>query len=567
MATNTLVSPGILQLENDNSFITSQPIIVGAAIIGPTAFGPVETPTIVTSYTDYQNKFGSTIQSASNTFTYFTSIAAFNYFNNGGTTLLVSRVVSGAFTPATSSGIMNNTSSLAFSLQTFSEGVIMNNSGSEDANGALASGSVQNIRWQIANSNTSSGTFSLIIRRGDDITNNQIVLETWNNLSLDPTQPNFITQVIGNQVQTYNPANNQMQITGQYSNNSRYVIVASVPTTTPSYFDNSGNAKPVYYNFIPVNAEGGFNGAVGTIANGANFYETITSNNSQGIPSSSYDNMIALMGNASDYQFNILLTPGLFYTGQTGECTTIISNTQNRGDNIFVLDLVPFGTSISSVVSTANSLNTSYAASYWPWCLVIDPNTGKQVWVPASTMIGGVYAFNDKVGQPWFAPAGINRGGLGTVIRAEAKLSQGNRDQLYGGTGKVNPIAWFPGVGNVVYGQKTLQTQASALNRVNVRRLLISLKSYIGQIANTLVFEQTTQALYNQFLSQVNPYLATVQQKNGLYAFKVTMDSTNNTNTTIDENELVGTIQLKPTKTAEFIILNYNITTTGATFS
>jgi phage tail sheath protein FI len=133
--------------------------------------------------------------------------------------------------------------------------------------------------------------------------------------------------------------------------------------------------------------------------------------------------------------------------------------------------------------------------------------------VPASTLVAGVYAYNDNVSEPWFAPAGINRGGLSTVVRAERKLSQSSRDILY--LGKVNPIATFPGQGIVVFGQKTLQTKASALDRVNVRRLLIALKNYIGGVSNNLVFEQNSIATRNSFLSQVNPYLASVQQRQG----------------------------------------------------
>jgi len=176
-----------------------------------------------------------------------------------------------------------------------------------------------------------------------------------------------------------------------------------------------------------------------------------------------------------------------------------------------------------------------------------------------------VFAYNDKVAEPWFAPAGINRGGLTSVIRAEQKLTQSDRDTLY--QGKVNPIATFPGQGVVAYGQKTLQTQASALDRVNVRRLLISLKSYIGQTANALVFEQNTLATRNQFLAQVNPYLQSVQQRQGLYAFKVVMDESNNTADVIDRNQLVGAIYIQPTRTAEFIYLNFNIMPTGVAFS
>ena len=569
---DTLISPGVLALENDNSFITQQPVTVGAAIIGPTVKGPVEVPTIVTSYSDYQNKFGTTFLSGSQVYTYFTSIAAYNYFNNGGETLLVARVVSGTFTTATTSGsqgtpVLNYNTSESVRFATLSKGNIMNNTGSEDSAGALASGSTDNIRWQIANSDTSSGTFSLLIRQGDDTTNNPTVLETWTNLSMDPTAPNFVTKVIGDQVQNYNSTTNQIETSGSVPNFSRYVRVASVLTPTPLYFDNNGIAKPQFTGSIPVVGSGSFGGAVGNLfGNGAAYYDTITDgNNAQGLPSGSYTNMINLLSNQDDYRFNVIITPGLFNSLQTSQCTSIINNTQNRGDSIFVLDLVPYNVStITSVTTQANSRNTSYAASYWPWVQTIDPDSGALVWVPASTMVAGVYAYNDNVSEPWFAPAGINRGGLGNVVRAAQKLSQTQRDNLY--TNKVNPIATFPGTGVVVYGQKTLQTKASALDRVNVRRLLIALKSYISQIANNLVFEQNTIATRNAFLAQVNPYLTSVQQRQGLYAFKVIMDDSNNTPDVIDRNQLVGQIYLQPTKTAEFIYLNFNILPTGVTF-
>jgi len=561
---STLISPGVLSLENDQSFITQQPVVVGAAIIGPTVKGPVEVPTVVTSYSQYQNIFGTSFQSGSNVYSYFTSIAAYNYFNNGGESLLVARVVSGSYTPA-SVAISGSNTSGSFILETLSEGTIMNSSSSLDASGALASGSADNIRWEITNANTSSGTFSLLVRQGNDITNDKIVLETWTNLSLDPFAPNYISKVIGDYTLNYNSTNNQIEVSGSYPNASKYIRVKEVVTPLPNYFDNNGIAKAAYTASIPSNVSGAFTGATGGIMDGAQYYNTITDGNkAQGIPSASYDNMISLLSNADDYQFNVLLTPGLFNSLQTSQATSIISNTQNRGDSIYVLDLVPYGSTVSTVTTQAASRNTSYAASYWPWLQTIDPDTGANVWVPASTMIGGVYAFNDSVSEPWFAPAGINRGGLGNVIRAEQKLPQSSRDTLY--EGKVNPIATFPGTGVVVYGQKTLQTKASALDRVNVRRLLIALKSYIGQVAQNLVFEQNTIATRNSFLSQVNPYLESVQQRQGLYAFKVVMDDTNNTADVIDRNQLIGQIYIQPTKTAEFIYLNFNILPTGVTF-
>jgi hypothetical protein len=681
----TLISPGVLAREIDRSQIAAQPVVVGAAIIGPTVKGPVELPTVVSSYGDYVNKFGDVLVSGSDTYSYFTSIAAYNYFNEGGDSLLVARVVSGSYTSATSTTInsgvtattasstlnitpfhtdastngsssfsingitftltgsaggtntstnifipsgssaitsaanlvlsINNSSSVApystllqyisasnttstlnlfstngiqgnsyytisgsvttnftggtnqpsLTLKTISKGIIMNNSGSLDAAGALVSGSADNNRWEIINPNTSSGTFDLLVRQGNDITNSKIVLESFTGLSLDPKSPNFVAKQIGDYVYNYNPSTQQIELSGSYRNNSNYIYVSSVNLLTPDYLDNNGVAKNQYTSSIPVAASGSFIGATGDIKGGAAFYNSITTaTNTQGLETANYTNMINLLANKDDYQFNVLVTPGLFDSLNTSAISTIITNTQQRGDNIFVLDPVVYGQAASGVITQASSRDTSYAAEYWPWCQIQDPATGKNVWVPASTMIIGVYAYNDTVAEPWFAPAGINRVGLGTVLRVEQKLNQTTRDSLY--TGKVNPIATFPGQGIVVYGQKTLQTKPSALDRVNVRRLLISLKSYISQVANNLVFEQNTAATRNIFLSQVNPYLSSVQQRQGLFAFKVIMDETNNTADVIDRNQLIGQIYVQPTKTAEFIYLDFIITPTGATF-
>ena len=571
----TLISPGVLARENDSSFVSQRPVTVGAAIIGPTVKGPVEIPTIVTTYNEYVNKFGTTFSSGSannsDTYTYFTSIAAYNYFVNGGQSLLVARVVTGSYTSATSSLITTGsggpTTGLSpFVLSTISEGTIMNSTSTETTNNVLPSGSLDNVRWQIVNADSGSGTFNLLIRRGDDTSLQPVILETWTGLTLDPNSPNYISRVIGNQVQNYNSTNIQIESTGSFANRSNYIYVSAVNYTTYNFFDNNGVAKPQYTGSIPVNQSGSFGSAIGTVKGGAKFYDLISDTDTQGLTAGCYTNMVNLLANTDDYKFNVLLTPGLVdgFASHTGTVSTIITNTQNRGDNIYILDSVGYGSTVSSAVSASSTRNTSYAAEYWPWCQVVDPASGELVWIPASTVIGGVYAYNDSVSEPWFAPAGINRGGLSQVVRAEQKLSSTQRDTLY--TGRVNPIATFPGQGVVVYGQKTLQVKASALDRVNVRRLLISLKSYISQVANNLVFESNTIATRNNFLAQVNPYLTSVQQRQGLYAFKVIMDDTNNTPDVIDRNELIGQIYLQPTKTAEFIYLDFNLTPTGATF-
>jgi phage tail sheath protein FI len=565
---NFLTSPGVSLNEIDNTFISPIPVKVGAAIIGPTVKGPVEIPIVVTSYSDYKNRFGGSFVSGSDTYSYLTSIAAYNYFNNGGNSLLVARIVTGSYTPATSTTIPNyiDATSSSFALETISEGVIMNNSGTLNADGSLVSGSLDNVRWEITNSNTGSGTFNVIIRQGNDRTNKKVVLESFTNVNLDPNSPRFISSVIGDQIISYNSTENQIDIvSGSFPNNSRYVRVKNV-TPTPNYLDNSGVAISAYTASIPQNGSGSFSGATGDVKGGANFYENIDNTDTQGLTSGNYTNMVNLLSNKDDYSFNTLLTPGLLNSAatHTGVISSIITNTQLRGDNIYVVDMVGYDGTLAEAVTQAQTRDNSYAATYWPWLRIQDPETGKRVWVPASTMIGGVYAHTDKVAAPWFAPAGINRGGLGSVLRAKNKLSQLNRDELY--TNNINPIATFPRKGIVVFGQKTLQKDASALDRVNVRRLLIELKSFIGQTADTLVFEQNSITTRNKFLATVNPYLENIKQKQGLYAFKVIMDDSLNTPDVIDRNQLVGQIYIQPTRTAEFINLDFILQPTGAEF-
>jgi phage tail sheath protein FI len=565
-----LISPGVLAIENDQSQITSQPVQAGAAIIGPTVKGRINIPTLVTTYSEYLATFGSTFTSASDTYTFLTSISAFNYFQNGGTSLLVTRVVSssGDWAPAVSSFVTSSmplASGSAFILETLSPGAIMNSTSTE-ISGSLPSGSAENYRWQIISPNTSSGTFSLIIRQGNDNSRNPSILETFTNLSLDPKSPNYIARVIGDQTVRVDGTGTSayLQVTGSFPNASRYVRVKEVGLKTPDYLDNNGTAKSPYTASIPLAASGSFGSGQGdNVKAGMKLYDAI-STDTQGLVGDSYKTAMALLANPNEYRYNIITVPGLTLDNYPGNINELISYVEERGDAIVVVDPKNYAQTVVGAIDKAATQDSSYAAAYWPWCQTTDPNTGQLVWVPASTMIPGVYAYTDRVSEPWFAPAGINRGGLGTVRQVERKLTQTDKDTLY--TGKVNPLATLPGRGVVVYGQKTLQTKASALDRVNVRRLLIALKSYISQVADNLVFEQNTAATRNQFLSQVNPYLDSVQQRQGLYAFKVVMDDTNNTADVIDRNQLVGAIYLQPTKTAEFIYLNFNILPTGATF-
>ena len=580
----TLISPGVFLQENDLSQITSGPITAGAAIVGPTVTGPVNIPTLVTTYSQYKAVFGAPFVSGGAAYEYLTSMAALNYFEQGGTSLLVTRVTSGSYTPATAS-INNLAGTSALVLETLSVGTVMNNNDASGSFGSLVSGSSANVRWEVTAINSGSGEFNLILRRGDDYQNNKTVLETWNGLSMDPNQSNYVAYVIGDQTQTVSTddlGNYYLQTTGSYQNNSRYVRVKTVNTPTPGYFNTIGQAQNQYTSSLPNVGSGSYNGSFGSAAGAifgsfgveaVNFFENIPNaladgsvagRNVQGLRSTDYNTAINLLGNKDAYKFNIVYVPGLTYVNAPSQVTAVVNTAQTRGDSIAVVDMVGYGQSIPVLLTQVTAFDSSYAATYWPWVQVRSRETGKLNFIPASTIVPAAYEYNDRVGAEWFAPAGLNRGGLPTVLQPERKLTSNDRDRIY--QGSVNPIATFPGVGTVIYGQKTLQQKASALDRVNVRRLLIALKDYIGQVAETLVFEPNTQVTRNRFLSQVNPYLESVQQRQGLYAFQVVMDDSNNTPDVIDRNQLVGSIYLQPTKTAEFIQLDFNVLPTGATF-
>lgn len=711
----TIISPGVFTRENDISFIQPAPVEAGAAIIGPAVKGPVEVPTLVTSYNDYVRKFGTTFSSGSTSYEFLTSIAVKNYFQQGGNSVLVSRVVTGSFSRASSTNItntttttgdayavnegtlaaaaedgqkfrivydsanydliasdnpipddvpgsntyyfstgsdatetaenlvleINNNTTLAgivsasnsagvlelsgsiagtsrngitfltgsaaggtpnttlftlaggtntttatlnsFELETIGKGELYNNStgaidaGVENSDNSLISGSADNVRWEVSNINNKQGTFTLSVRQGNDNLKNKIILETFNNVSLDPNSENYIEKVIGNQFQTLTTdgdGSKYIGTTGEYINRSNYIRVAAVNSPTLNYLGNDGltvntDSDNVSYSAsLPVAQSGSFHGATGTLFasdRAANFFSNINGTDSQGLTGGNYANIISVLENTEDYVFNIISAPGLIYelAGHGTQVDSIISLAESRGDCIAVTDLVDHGSTVSNAVAQSGVINSSYAAAYWPW-LQTQSATGRNEWIPASVVIPGVYTFTDNSSAPWFAPAGLVRGGITGVIQAERRLTRTQRDTLY--SNKVNPIASFPGQGISVFGQKTLQTKASALDRVNVRRLLIELKKFIGDQSRNLVFEQNTITTRNRFLSTVNPYLESVVQRQGLYAYRVVMDDTNNTADVVDRNQLIGQIFIQPAKTAEFIVLDFTIEPTGATF-
>jgi hypothetical protein len=320
-----------------------------------------------------------------------------------------------------------------------------------------------------------------------------------------------------------------------------------------------------------VGFQSGFDGVAPTtpIYKGAD----IETGNSQGFDltnltssgSVSYMKAINALSNTDEWDINMVVAPGVIQRLHSYISTALIDLVEQRSDAFLLLDSISVDDTVAQAVTQAGNVDSNYAASYYPWIKTIDVNTNKLITVPPSVLLPGVFAANDRVAAEWFAPAGLNRGGLTGAVSVLNRLTQSEKDTLY--EGKVNPIVQFPGQGIVVFGQKTLQDKPSALDRINVRRLLLTVRKYIASTSRYLVFEQNTSETRNRFLNIVNPYLESIQQRQGLYAFRVVMDESNNTPDVIDRNIMQGAIYLQPTKTAEFIQIDFNILPTGAAFN
>jgi phage tail sheath protein FI len=209
--------------------------------------------------------------------------------------------------------------------------------------------------------------------------------------------------------------------------------------------------------------------------------------------------------------------------------------------------------------------NTSYAAIYGQWLEIYDKWNGKYRWIPSSGHVAGIYANTDDVTDPWFAPAGLNRGIITNIRKLAFNPNQGKRDIMY--KNGINPIVSFSGQGKVVWGQKTMLDKSSAFNRVNVRRLFIILEKSIATAVKYFLFEPNDSFTRLQLINMIEPFLRDVKSRRGIYDFLVVCDSSNKTPERIDRNELWCDIYIKPTRAAEFIVLNFIATKTGASFT
>jgi len=286
-----------------------------------------------------------------------------------------------------------------------------------------------------------------------------------------------------------------------------------------------------------------------------------------------YKKAIDVMGSKADTDIQVLAVPGIRVPGVTNYAITAI---ESRFDAMYIMDIeerdlytsIITGSSdvdVSATVSgfESRNLNTSFAATYFPDVISTNPDTGASVKVPPSVAVLGAYGANDRIGSYWNAPAGFNRASLPAVTDSSVSLTQDDLDLLYDAS--INPLVAFPGTGFVVWGQKTLLQAASALDRVNVRRLLIFLRRQVRAVANSLLFEPNTQATLDRFNALVNPILQRIQAGGGVDRYKVQIDTTTTTQADIENNTIRGKIYVQPTRTAEFISIDFVVTGRSAT--
>lgn len=491
----------------------------------------------------------------------------------------------------------------------------------------------KDVKITIEDIDTGNTTFSLGVRQFSDTNESQIYLEKFTQLSMDPTNTNYIARAIGD----------SRDNTGDYAQVSKYIYVtvaANAPATALPYGFNripspiSGGTSFAQFpmdktyittsslkkqflglNFDAIDADhimGGWSSSWNINATSNHYltgFHLNTSSNSSlyqvptvdyipsgktymkflvpllggndgwiqsaqtrytlsGTPSTSlvtqYTTAFNTISSTEDYDINLLAVPGVAFDNTIGQ--NAITFAEERADTFYIGDFPSNYTTsagASNVPSNA-SIDSNYAATYWPYVKIYDSDNMQDVMIPPTPQVLEAIAYTDQVAYPWFAPAGMNRGLLTDVIKTQYKLTKEDRDELY--TNKVNPIATLPGQGYAVWGQKTLQTRDTALNRINVRRMMLYIEKVIAGASRYLVFEQNDSATWDRFKNMVQPVLDRVKIKQGLYDFRVKMDETTNTPDMIDRGQMVGQIYIKPTKSAEAILINFNIMPTGAVF-
>ncbi len=376
--------------------------------------------------------------------------------------------------------------------------------------------------------------------------------------------------------------------TGSSGDNASAFYRSGLRKSGDSYTAVAGNYKDVLskgFNRFTTVLNGGYDGV--DVREKEPFRDGLTENGTPttSAPFYSVKRAIDSVSDPEVAEMNLIAMPGI----RTPELTShLIEVCEDRADTLAIIDInggyTPFtensdteetravNTAVTDVTNNVRTrgLDSSYAAAYWPWVQLRDTINSAALWAPPSVAAMGALAFSEKNSELWFAPAGFNRGGISDgaagvpVIGVRQRLTSEERDDLY--DANINPIASFPSEGIVIFGQKTLQLTPSALDRINVRRLLIFLKKEISRAAATILFDQNVRSTWNKFVNQVTPFLTSVKARLGLADFKLILDETTTTPDLVDRNIVYAKIFLKPVKAIEFIALDFVITDQGASF-
>jgi phage tail sheath protein FI len=609
----TYLSPGIYTREVDFSFYVKQISTSSCGMVGVAERGPINKPVLVTSWEQFINKFGSYLQAG------YLAYAARAFFDNGGSVLFVNRIAHltdptdrnsltalkaqvvlkdrrvaaaslvtgtvgtdriawraiqlGAAGNAVSVELVVSGNDTPLSVEVLGQAITVNLAtdgagdpvstadqvvaavvGSPDASARVTAETQDaGIVQAAASANLSGGQNALDtlkVRAADEgIWGERLSVQVEDG-SLDPTGAfNLVVRHKGEVVEVFKDlsmdeaAPNHVELV--VNERSDFITVEDLGTVSGLPLD-----RPVIGVF---DLSGGNDGLTGL--DDADY----SGDPSQHTGFYAFDEIDAL---------NLIMVPGV----TTAEVIHAgVTYAENRQDLMLLAEAPIHLEPLEAVdfrkgqgMYSHGAFNSSYAALYYPWIEINDPVSGKRKLVPPSGAVAGCYARNDKKTHVWYAPAGIDRGRVFNALSLGYKTSRGERDVLY--PEGVNVIASFPDSGINIWGQKTLQSQPSALDRVNVRRLMMFIEEAIAESSRFVVFEPNNPQTWRALIRLINPFMQDIKDKGGLYDFAVQCDEETNTPAVIDRNELVARVFVKPTKTAEFIELNFVLTATGADF-
>jgi phage tail sheath protein FI len=502
------LSPGIYVRETDFSFYVKQISTAACGMVGIAERGPINKAVLVTSWEQFVKTFGGYIQHG------YLAYAARAFFDNGGSVLHVCRVAN--YTdPTRRSTLTAVRAEAAIADRSAGVGVptLKVRAANEGAWGnALSIGIEDGTRRPGAE-------FNLVVRHKGE------VVEVWKDLSMDEAARNHVELAINEK--------------------SDWIVVEDADSATAAPLDRPRVGQHVL--------AGGLDGVAGMTD------ADYSGDSSQKTGFHAFDEIDAL---------NVLCVPGV---GTAEVITAGITYAEGRKDLLFIAE-TPMHLEPSEAVEfrrgegayTHAAFNSSYAALYYPWIEISDPVSGKRKLVPPTGAVAGCIARSDEKTYVWYAPAGIDRGRVFGALSVGYGTSRGERDVLY--PEGINVIAVFPDTGINIWGQRTLQSQPSALDRINVRRLMMYMEEAIAESSRFVVFEPNNPQTWRALIRLVSPFLQEVKEKGGVYDFAVQCDEETNPPAVTERNEMVARIFVKPTKTAEFVELNFVLTPTGGDF-